>query len=422
MRFLVLIILVFPFLGNAQSNLTFARGLYLNDQGESLIINAREGFPHLVLLSSGETHMLRNRSASVFEVAHNRNNWSSTDGVLTFDRSKSPLRLCWKRGASSNCWKRVALRETSFQFEWADSLTLGGWVVLPEGEKTRKLAVLLHGDGPNDRYDLYDVGMYLLSRGIGFVAFDKRNVGTSSGSEITESSYTGISREYAEDATKLVQRIQRKYPNYVVGVVGISQGGWIGGMVASQVQDLGFYANIAGNMSIGWHQWQHYMLSYLKRNGFSEEEVEEAKTYFHQFFEAGLGSIDFATYTKALEKVEGKPWLERLDQRKLVRWRSETSAREVVQRNANDPLEELKGISAPTLGIFHEFDHSTPPDSPVRFLDNMSRMPSADVTVRIFPKTTHGGWVVPSYYFHSMDITRMESDIYFFLANWINDL
>ena len=94
--------------------------------------------------------------------------------------------------------------------------------------------MLLHGDGENDRYDLFDIGMYLVDAGVNVFAFDKRNVGKSKGSEVKGDNYDEISHAYADDAVMIVSELRKLYPNLRFGVVGLSQGGWIGSIVSAK--------------------------------------------------------------------------------------------------------------------------------------------------------------------------------------------
>jgi len=423
-RYILIILLLLGYnYAKAQPDNTLKKfqGIYHSDGNEKILLNPREGFPHFVLMGSGETHMLRKITSNKYEFSHTRNDFDSVGGHLELIvKPEIAINLVFNNGKSTYLKKAVYPSE-ELTLNLEDSLLISGSYIRASTLSKNKIAVLLHGDGDNDRYDLYDIGMYLVENGYSIFAFDKRNVGKSYGTKV-RGGYVEMSKTYAEDASQIVQWLQQKYPQQEVGVIGISQGGWIGAMVSSEISNLSFYVNIAGNMSVGWQQWEHYMLSYLKRNGFTAEDIAEAEDYFSAFFNVGLEKLDFSIYSDKLELYKEKAWFKKLQTRKLVKWNSQEDAINIVANNSFEPSEEVKKVTCPTLGVFYEFDHSTPPDSPYLFLKSLANSNAKDISVRVFPNTTHGGWVVYSYYFDSSFITRQESTAYYHIIEWLNSI
>ncbi|MFD2588684.1 alpha/beta fold hydrolase [Croceitalea marina] len=420
--FLFLFILMVLSRANAQMDIDLQNfeGLYMDSQGEKYLLSPRAGFPHFVILKSGETHMLRKISKNQYEFSNTRNNFSKVGGFIELTKSNI-ITLSFNKG-SKRLLAPIPIKKTELGINLNDSLYISGSLIQSAQTQKNKIAVLLHGDGQNDRYDLFDLGMYLIDSGYSIFAFDKRNVGKSRGKKILGNNYLDFSKEYANDATQIVKWLQKKYPHKQLGVIGISQGGWIGAMVAQEVPNLGFYVNIAGNMSIGWQQFRHYMFSYLKRNGFSKADLVEATNYFKAYFDLCLNKIEFEEYEKVLPLYINKVWFKKLETRKLVKFKSKKTALRLQEENSFDPTDFLKDVYAPSLGIFYQYDHSTPPDSPARFMNGLINSKSKDISVRVFPNTTHGGWVVDGYYFNSNDITRMESKAFFHIIEWLKSL
>ena len=399
------------------------KGIYQDASGLKYIVNPTDGFPHFTIMGNGETHMLRNKATNVFEFSSTRNGWNTIGGTIEFRSEDDGYIMCLSfKDKKQNCAKAISFNSQELSLTIDDTLFISGDLIQPTNPKNNLVAVLLHGDGENDRYDLFDIGMYLVSEGYSVFAFDKRNAGKSKGSEVEGNGYDEISRVYASDAVKLILRLKKDYPENQFGVVGISQGGWIGSIIASEIPDLSFYVNIAGSISIGWKQWRHYMISYLKRSGFSSNDIIEAKDYFESFFDVGLQRTTFEQYSTKLLQYQLKDWFKKLEKKKLIEWNDESSAIKVVARNSNDPSLDVKSVKAPTLGIFYEFDHSTPPDSPSIFLNSLLLSNAKDVSVRVFPNTTHGGWVVDSYYFNTAKITKMESKACYFIIDWLDSI
>jgi pimeloyl-ACP methyl ester carboxylesterase len=405
------------------TNLKEFEGIYKDDSGQNYIINPGEGFPHIMVMHTGETHMLRHKEANVFEFPSTLLNWDSLGGTIEFMKTKGRNNmLITYSGKKPYSAKNMALNSEELSLTLDNDLIISGDFIQPIEPKSNLVAVLLHGDGDNDRYDLYSYGMYLISEGYSVFAFDKRNVGKSKGPEVDGDGYAEISMEYASDATKIVRKLQSEYPEKRFGVLGISQGGYIGSIVSAKVPELAFYVNISGHVSIGWKQWRHFMISRIKRSGFEIKDVAEAEDYFKSFFEVGLRKTSFEQYSAKLIQYQEKGWFKMLDKRGLVKWKSEASAIRVVTRNSFDPSIEVKKVSAPTLGVFHEFDHSTPPDTPSIFLNSLLQSYSKDVSVRVFPNSNHGNWVVDSYYFDFSKITKQEPKLYYFITDWLSSL
>lgn len=400
------------------------KGLYQDSQGEKYLLNPRPGFPHFVVMKTGETHMIRATETTNFEFSKARNNWESIGGTIKFSNNNDDalMHISSINDSLTNDLTKVKIHINQHRLVLGDSLVISGDLISPIDHSKNAIAVLFHGDGDNDRYDLYDLGMYLVDNGYSVFAFDKRNVGMSYGKKVTGDSYDKISRVYAEDGVKIIDKLKLKYPNKSIGSIGISQGGWIGSIISSKTINTDFYVNIAGNISVGWQQWKHYMISYLKRNSFSKNDVAEAEDYFQSFFDAGLELIDFETYQTKLLKYKEKEWFSRLKKRKYIEWKSKKKAKQGLELNMNEPIKDLMTVNCPSLGVFYQHDHSTPPNSPLLFVKGLSSSNAKDITIRIFPNTTHGGWVVDNPYYNSLEITRQESEAYYFIIGWLNSI
>jgi len=401
------------------------RGLYQDQNNRTYIFSPTTGFPHFTEIETGEVHMLRSSGERSFEFTATRSSWDAIGGKVIFESDTPGKKKCtitFLADGDIRKLQQIKLNTQPLALQIKPEVTIAGELITPLEPVNQKIAILLHGDGDNNRYDLYDIGMHLVAGGMSFFMFDKRNVGASIGPEIEGNNYDEISRVYAQDAIGVINELRKtlqEINNKDIGVIGLSQGGWLGAIVSAQVSGLAFYVNISGNGGIGWQQWRHYMESYLKRNGFSPEEVAEAENYFDYFFDLGLNKVDIETYQIQLEKHREKTWFKILSNRKLIEWEDKKQAIRVLSKNMNDPSKDFKKVNAPTLGLFFQFDHSSTPDTPVRFLDGIIKSNAPEVTVRVFPKANHGMWTVPSYYFNSSKISGRNPEIFKFLNAWL---
>ena len=145
--------------------------------------------------------------------------------------------------------ERVALADTKhveIAFEnRAQDLALGGLLFVPEGNGPFPAAVVIHGSGTSRR----DNGWYLTltthlqNSGIAVLLPDKR------GSEKSEGDWRVSSFEdLATDTRAAIEylRAQRDIPLSGIGVIGMSQGGWIAPLVANQGDDVAFLVSMVG--------------------------------------------------------------------------------------------------------------------------------------------------------------------------------
>jgi dienelactone hydrolase len=148
--------------------------------------------------------------------------------------------------------ERVALADTrhaeiAFQNR-AQDLALAGLLFVPEGAGPFPAAVVIHGSGTSRRDKLgwyLTLTKYLQDSGIVVLLPDKR------GSEKSEGDWrTASFEDLATDTRAAIEylRTQRSVPLSGIGVIGMSQGGWIAPIVASQESDLAFLVSMVGPM------------------------------------------------------------------------------------------------------------------------------------------------------------------------------
>ena len=153
--------------------------------------------------------------------------------------------------AESRQFERVVLAETqhveiSFPNR-TQNLALGGLLFVPEGNGPFPAAVVVHGSGPSRR----DNGWYLTltkhlqASGIVVLLPDKR------GSEKSQGDWrTSSFEDLATDTLAAIEylRTQELVPLSGIGVIGMSQGGWIAPVVASQEDDMAFLVSMVGSV------------------------------------------------------------------------------------------------------------------------------------------------------------------------------
>ncbi len=145
--------------------------------------------------------------------------------------------------------ERVELADTRhFEISFpnrAQDLALGGLLFVPEGDGPFPAAVLIHGSGTSRRANGWYLTLtkHLQDSGIVVLLPDKR------GSEESEGNWrTSSFEDLATDTRAAIEHLreQQSVPISRIGVVGMSQGGWIAPLVASQEEDLAFLVSMVG--------------------------------------------------------------------------------------------------------------------------------------------------------------------------------
>ena len=124
-------------------------------------------------------------------------------------------------------------------------LKLSGMLMLPEGKEPFPTAIIIQGSGPSYRTNGWYLSVikYLQDNGIAVLIPDKR------GCEKSEGEWIGASFEdLASDAVSAIEYVkaQDKFKYMYIGLIGMSQGGWITPLTATKTEDVSYIANISG--------------------------------------------------------------------------------------------------------------------------------------------------------------------------------
>ncbi|MCK4466329.1 MAG: alpha/beta fold hydrolase [Bacteroidales bacterium] len=137
-------------------------------------------------------------------------------------------------------------QEVSFTNE-EDSIKLAGMLFVPEGTDPFPVAVIIHGSGTSRRNNPWylSVADHLKKNGVAVLLPDKR------GSEKSTGNWIGADFEtLATDTKSAIDFIMNQdlfsYSN--VGIIGMSQGGWIAPIVANKSKNISFVVNMVGPM------------------------------------------------------------------------------------------------------------------------------------------------------------------------------
>jgi pimeloyl-ACP methyl ester carboxylesterase len=171
----------------------------------------------------------------------------------------SPLPLAMGRGAAPAVVAKVRPQDPKPPFPYRSQdvtvssvagVTLAGTVLIPNGPGPFPAVVFVTGSGPQDRdetllghHPFLVIADYLARHGIASLRYDDRGVAHSTGNFATSTS-----ADFADDAEAAV-RFLRGVPGISrdrVGIIGHSEGGLIGPLVAARSRDVAFVVMMAG--------------------------------------------------------------------------------------------------------------------------------------------------------------------------------
>ncbi len=287
----------------------------------------------------------------------------------------------------SACSRKVQMTRQIEMRVQSDDALLAGTLHLPDGSGHYPAVVMLQGSGTTNRdaegYFL-PIRDEFLKRGLAVLSWDKPGVGESSGDWRLRTLH-----DRADEALDAIAwlRTQPEIDPDRVGIWGHSQGGWIGPLAASQSTDVAFLI-INSGPGVGPHEQDLFGIEHsLRRDGATEEEIEQALAFMETLHDASIRQLPYAeamaTILEPARGTRGATYFGELTERD---W-------EFFLRNAQrpyDPVPSLERITCPVLAIFGERDPLVPVARSVEIFERAFAVArNTDVTIHIFPDADH---------------------------------
>lgn len=227
-----------------------------------------------------------------------------------------------------------------------EALQLAGMMFLPEAEEPYPVVVIIHGSGTSRRESKWYLAItkHLIENGIAVLLPDKR------GSEKSEGEWRGSSfEELAGDTLSAVDYVknQDQFEHSVIGLVGMSQGGWIAPLAASKSENLAFVVSMSGA-------------------GVTTDEqllFEEVNNI------AGMGAYRF-----------------------LAEWIAPMTTRNIQGMDfwapiaGFDPLPFWEQVQVPAFAALGENDQNVPVEASIQRFESLEK----DILIKVYPDGGHG--------------------------------
>lgn len=271
---------------------------------------------------------------------------------------------------------------------------IAGTLLLPEGKAPFPAVVFLHGSEAGSRKmpHYHRAAERLVKEGVAVLITDKRGVGDSTGTYVE----TPEIRVPAEDVVAKVEHLaaRKDIDARKIGVMGWSQGGWVGPLAATMSPKIAFVIMVSGPAVTVQEQVIYQRGQELLDAGLTRQEVDEIAAYRRKlwtYYGTGKGYDDLQATAAA---TKAKAWFSRLASADATLHKPEVLSDQRFQFFRNllyDPEPVLAQVKVPILAVFGDKDRLIPvTESVEKLLAIFDRSGHADFTVRVFKNAGHG--------------------------------
>jgi pimeloyl-ACP methyl ester carboxylesterase len=263
-------------------------------------------------------------------------------------------------------------------------IQLAGTLTRPAKGGKHPVIILVHGSGAENRDYMLPWARFLIRHGIGVLGYDKRGVGGSTGDWNT-ASFDDLAGDVVAAYDYLKTR--RNVDASQIGLLGISQAGWIMPLAANRATGLAFLISISGAGVSAAETTIDQTRNELTMTGMPAERVAQIVGLLKLQYELARTGQDWDAYAAAREKLAAQmrpppdtmpgtpdaPWFGFI--RRLYFY---------------DPQPALRQLRVPTLGIWGELDNNIMAEKNKAAREAaLSAANNRDYTLRILPKANH---------------------------------
>jgi uncharacterized protein len=269
-------------------------------------------------------------------------------------------------------------------------VTLAGTLCIPRTPGRHAAVVLLQGSGSESRWG---TNRFIADRfarsGIAALVYDKRGSGASTG-DWKSSSYDDLAKDAIAGIDQLASRSDIDATR--VGLHGHSEGGIIAAIAAAHAPSKVAFI-VAEDTVAGLVRDQDvYRTSHeITQAGFSKAEIKEALTLYKLMLDVACGTKPYRDLATASQPVRETSWYKWLaippEDSYLWRW-----YRKIGNLNT---LVYWKGVRAPVLLVYGEFDQLEPVDESIARIEAALDKANTSYTALIVPNAQHNLTIQP---------------------------
>ena len=347
------------------------------------------GKPQLVAFDeSGDVRTLYPTDSNRFFAGPGAALSASIESRIAFQRDSADqiVSLTWQRdGAAPRTAKRVEI-ETREDVRFTNrGVQLTGTLIAPSVGAKHPAIVLVHGSGAENRAYMLPWARFLIRHGIAVLGYDKRGVGESTG-DWNAATYEDL----AGDAVAAVEylKTRRDIDAAQIGLLGISQAGWIMPLAAVRSKDVAFLISISGAGVTPAETTIDQARNEMTMTGMPAATVADIValiTLQYHFARTGNG---WDAYAAAREKLVARmgapPETAFPSTREHQQW-------QVIKRTYfYDPVPTLRQLTVPTLAMWGELDNNIMADKNKPAWDTaLKAAGNRDYTLLVIPRANH---------------------------------
>jgi pimeloyl-ACP methyl ester carboxylesterase len=321
---------------------------------------------------------------------------TSIESRVEFQRARGSeiTSLTWQReGSTPRLAKRVEIeKREDIHFSNGD-VRLVGTLISPLGGGKRPAIILVHGSGAENRESILPFARFFIRRGIAVLGYDKRGVGGSTG-DWTTASFDDLAGDAVAAFTYLKTR--RDIDASQIGLLGISQAGWIMPLAAVRAKDMAFLISISGAGIPAAETTIDQARNEMTASGMPPEVVEQIVGLMklqNQIARTGQGWEEYAAARATLvarAKAAGVRW----PPPDLFPSTPDHPYWQFMRRlYFYDPAPTLRELQVPTLALFGELDNNiVAGKNKAAWETALKAGGNRDYALKILPKANHYQW------------------------------
>ncbi len=302
------------------------------------------------------------------------------------DRAGKIFSLAWLReGAPPRTARRVETEAREAVRFSSGAIQLSGTLISPASGGKHPAIILVHGSGPEDREYILPWARFLIRRGIAVLGYDKRGVGGSSGDWKT-ASFDDLAADVVAAFEYLKTR--RDIDSAQIGLLGVSQAGWIMPIAAVRAKDLAFLISISGAGITTAETTIDQAQNEMTARGMKPQTIADIVAIMklqYEFARTGQGWQEYAAAREQLAARLGQPPGTFPKTPDHPHWQS------IRLLYFYDPAPTLRQLQVPVLALFGELDNNIVAEkNKAAWEAALSAGRNRDYTLRILPKANHG--------------------------------
>jgi pimeloyl-ACP methyl ester carboxylesterase len=296
--------------------------------------------------------------------------------------------LSWRREAAApRTARRVEIeKHEDVRFSNGD-VQLTGTLIGPATGGKHPAIVLVHGSGAENREYMLPFARFLIRRGVAVLGYDKRGVGGSTGDWNTASF-----EDLAGDVVAAFEYLKTRndIDRAQIGLLGISQAGWIMPLAAVLAKDIAFLISISGAGVPAAETTIDQARNEMTMTGMPPQTVDQIIALMelqYEFARTGQGWDEYAAARERLAVRMGKP-------PDTIPGTPDHPYWQFIKRSYfYDPVPTLRQLQTPTLALWGELDNNILAEkNKAAWEAALKAGGNRDFTLRVLPKANHAQW------------------------------